>query len=327
MIVKQGEDLQSTLKILKIACDQELLESFQALHAKQGVDAAIKEKPELFVAFHLMRIKFILWQCSISTDQNFFYANVNQALDSLKSLFPKWQSKTVQNFWSKQLTDSNKTSLYSVQEAIFVSLYTEMMIQAVLTFDITTEMKRALFKKHKMLKLSDYDLWLNNFSFDQLLKKTNTFLKTIKSIYWRQPVQLSKEIETKEQKDLGDVKKGLILKQLWLDKILFGRKSWEVRSCHCSKQKNRKIALIFKNYVHGTCLIKESFVVTKKELKKHPQKHQIPDLGVITYKTIYVWVLTNVQAFNVPVEIERKPGQITWINVKKKKVKKTTIDD
>ena len=44
--------------------------------------------------------------------------------------------------------------------------------------------------------------------------KTNTFSKTNESMFFCQPKDFSKELETKDQEDLSDIKKGLILKQL-----------------------------------------------------------------------------------------------------------------
>ena len=316
---ESNKDLGKLLNLLQIACNEELFQSFQELAAHQGTVKSINKKPKLFVMFHVMKIKFFMHQYSESTEENFFFKNLNPALKSLKYLFPKYQPKNIQNHWLNQLEDDDKEMLNILQTTTFVSLFNEMTIQAILTSNATEEQKQDFFKKHRSLHSNYYELWYNNYSFKELTTKMRLFLKNIKSIYFFQTEQTVCDLQAKNEDQMCDVDVGLILQEIWMNKILHGTKRWEIRGRHCRNRK--KIALIYKNHAYGTCEITDSFVTTKQMLEKNYKQHQVSDLNFIKYKTPHVWVLSNVQALAMPVKIQRKQGQVTWATLENKQDK------
>lgn len=110
---------------------------------------------------------------------------------------------------------------------------------------------------------------------------------------------------------------GLIIKKHWLDLILSGKKTWEIRGSDTKKR--GRIALIESGSGHvvGTCKLVDSYPVTLDDMEANQDKHCIePTLITIThhlkYKYPNAWVLENAKRID-PVKYNHPQGAVIWV--------------
>jgi hypothetical protein len=113
--------------------------------------------------------------------------------------------------------------------------------------------------------------------------------------------------------------RGLIIRSPWIEKILAGQKTWEIRG---SRTKIReRIGLIRggSGLVVGTCDLTEVVgPLSLKELKANARKIglQPSDLNERPYKTTYAWVMRNPKKFKKPKPYRHPSGAVIWVNLK-----------
>jgi len=115
--------------------------------------------------------------------------------------------------------------------------------------------------------------------------------------------------------------RGLIIRSPWIDHILAGRKTWEIRS-KATKVRGT-IALIRggSGLVVGKAELVDSLgPFTFEQLRNRQDKHAVPgaDLLLFTrrYKDrAYAWVLDMVVAFERPVPYEHPSGAVIWVTL------------
>ena len=110
--------------------------------------------------------------------------------------------------------------------------------------------------------------------------------------------------------------RALVVKKKWLDLILAGAKTWEIRGSSTSKR----------GWVHfaesqaggklrGRARLVNCFLVPKESFQRHYKKHCVPSLTMVPYVRIYAWVLEDAEEFKKPFEYEPKPGAVIWVDV------------
>jgi len=112
----------------------------------------------------------------------------------------------------------------------------------------------------------------------------------------------------------------ITIKPKWLDLILMGKKTWEIRGCNCHKRglvrlaesKEEKVSSAGK--ITGEAIVEDSMEVTLEILEQNLDKHCIPVDGLrnFPYKRFYAWVLRDARRFEIPQNYEIKGGSITW---------------
>jgi hypothetical protein len=113
---------------------------------------------------------------------------------------------------------------------------------------------------------------------------------------------------------------GLIIRSPWIEKILAGEKTWEIRSSNTNVR--GPIALIRggSGLVVGTCDLVDCIgPLTLQELQENEDKTGIPTEQVrfITYARPHAWVLWNARALNPPRPYNHPPGAVIWVNLPK----------
>ena len=106
---------------------------------------------------------------------------------------------------------------------------------------------------------------------------------------------------------------GLIIKKFWLNKILAGDKTWEIRGSRTHKR--GEIYLIQSG--SGTIVGKGSLVDCKgplsvEELKETYPLHQIEDLSIVKYQKVYAWVLKDAERIE-EVPYVHPQGAVIWV--------------
>jgi len=111
---------------------------------------------------------------------------------------------------------------------------------------------------------------------------------------------------------------GLLIRKEWLDLILSGHKTWEIRG-NATKTRGR-IALIESGSgtVIGTCELADVVgPLGEKELKSNASKLGVrPDVIRGTpYRTTYAWVLRSVHRLPRPVPYTHPAGAVIWVKL------------
>ena len=127
----------------------------------------------------------------------------------------------------------------------------------------------------------------------------------------------------KEKKDAGkrsglkrSAKSALVVQKKWLDLILSGQKTWEIRGCSTS----------MRGWVHfaeskaggklrGRAILVNCFPLRKKSFGLYYKMHCVPSLTMVPYKTVYAWVFEDAEEFEKPFEYEHKYGAVIWVDV------------
>ena len=108
----------------------------------------------------------------------------------------------------------------------------------------------------------------------------------------------------------------LLVQKYWLDKILSGEKTWEIRSSNTRVR--GKILLGYKNHIYGETNLVNSFKISKEglglaeNLSKHCIEGPVDHPIVKHYKAAHVWELSGTVRYSTPIEFTRKRGQVVW---------------
>lgn len=110
------------------------------------------------------------------------------------------------------------------------------------------------------------------------------------------------------------MKKGLIIKKNWLDKIFNEGKTWEMRA---TKTKVRGNILLIESgsgmIVGEACLVGCSHIPIKPN-NKYFDKHKVEDTELLK-KWKYAWVLSEAIRYKVPIPYKHQQGAVIWVNI------------
>ncbi len=110
--------------------------------------------------------------------------------------------------------------------------------------------------------------------------------------------------------------KALIIKEKWLNLILSGKKTWEIRSS--STRIRGKILLIKSGskQIFGECELVDTIKLDLDQYKISVNKHCINvKQDILPYKNTYAWVLQNPQEYNNPIPYKHPMGAVIWVNI------------
>ena len=111
-------------------------------------------------------------------------------------------------------------------------------------------------------------------------------------------------------------KTALVVKKVWLDKILAGRKKWEIRG-HATDKRGW---IHFAESKAGGKLVGRARLVGCQQVPKssfmnHYRKHQVHSLSQVPYKTIHAWILDDAERFAKPFVYKHRQGAVIWVSV------------
>lgn len=111
--------------------------------------------------------------------------------------------------------------------------------------------------------------------------------------------------------------RGLVIKKEWLDKILAGEKTWEIRGSDCKKRGPVALIESGSGKIKGFAVIRDSFPVNREDLASNPDKHRISGerLDVADgYRRLHAWELSWAKRVN-PIEYRHKRGAVIWVDL------------
>ena len=112
--------------------------------------------------------------------------------------------------------------------------------------------------------------------------------------------------------------RALIIKKRWLDMILDGKKTWEIRG---SDTKIRgRIGLIESGsgLIVGECELIDSKRFTKEMKTSGFENHRLDlyDLSMIDYKNPWAWIMEKHLRYKNPVPYNHPQGAVIWVKIR-----------
>ena len=124
---------------------------------------------------------------------------------------------------------------------------------------------------------------------------------------------------------------GLIIKSKWLDLILKGEKTIEIRGSNTKKQGEAICLLVSKSHkILGTCKIAYTYPISCSDWSEEREKHKVElsysELKKI-YKNPYAWVLEDVALIKSEKEIYYKhpKGAVIWVKDVEKYIERNPL--
>lgn len=112
------------------------------------------------------------------------------------------------------------------------------------------------------------------------------------------------------------MERALIVRQPWIDLILSGKKTWEMRS------KPTKVRGLIGLIEQGTGLIvgecniveSDSIKLSTIEYGLHYDYHRVGDSGLLD-KWCYAWVLESAKRYDNPITYSHPKGAVVWVRI------------
>eukprot|EP00419_Tripos_fusus_P024615 CAMPEP_0172721288 /NCGR_PEP_ID=MMETSP1074-20121228/78755_1 /TAXON_ID=2916 /ORGANISM="Ceratium fusus, Strain PA161109" /LENGTH=129 /DNA_ID=CAMNT_0013546999 /DNA_START=88 /DNA_END=477 /DNA_ORIENTATION=+ len=119
--------------------------------------------------------------------------------------------------------------------------------------------------------------------------------------------------ENLAKKKVGD--RVLIIRSPWVDLILKGKKTWELRSSPTKIRGTIQLAEAGKIQIVGRCELIDCRYVSKRELQRTKEKHQVPNVLLrVPYPRVYAWVFRKAVRYKRPKRYNHPNGAIIWVN-------------
>lgn len=123
--------------------------------------------------------------------------------------------------------------------------------------------------------------------------------------------------------------RGLLIRKPWIDLILAGRKTWEIRGS--ATRVRGPIALIESGSgtVVGVCELTDCMgPLTLEEFHRATRRHRAPP-GMfekqLPYRRTYAWVLSRAQRLAKPVPYRHPLGAVMWVHLEPTVVRRLVI--
>ena len=118
-------------------------------------------------------------------------------------------------------------------------------------------------------------------------------------------------------------KRALVVKRQWLDLILSGQKTWEIRGMATT----RRSWVHFAQSQAGGQLVGRARLVdcialggagkslSEAAFRKDFCRHRVPSLSMVPYQRPHAWVFKEAERFEKPFAYEHRQGAVIWIDV------------
>jgi len=110
---------------------------------------------------------------------------------------------------------------------------------------------------------------------------------------------------------------GLIMKSSWIDRILAGQKTWELKGLPTKLRGRVALIRARTGRIVGTCEIVDCVgPLTLEQVQANVEKHGTPleAVGQLAFAKTYAWVLANAKSLAEPIELTDCRGG-TWVRL------------
>lgn len=109
--------------------------------------------------------------------------------------------------------------------------------------------------------------------------------------------------------------KALIIKKPWIDYILDGKKTWEIRGCNTKTRGQIELIQSGSGLVVGSCEIIDCKELTLDDYKNNTDKHNIQNVDDLPYKKTFAWIISKAKRYEIPRKYKHPQGAIIWVNL------------
>ena len=110
----------------------------------------------------------------------------------------------------------------------------------------------------------------------------------------------------------------LTVKKKWLDLILAGTKTWEIRGTSTKKRGFIHFAESGSGQLRGRAKLVDCRQLDRCTLMKHQCFHQLPNAEMVKYKNIWAWILKDAEPYEMPFYYSHKQGAEIFVTVRKR---------
>ena len=110
--------------------------------------------------------------------------------------------------------------------------------------------------------------------------------------------------------------KGLLIKEPWIDLILRGEKTWEIRGSNTKIRGEIHLIKSTTGKIFGSVQLVDVIELDEDTYFNSVHKHQIKDHNrTMPYKKTYAWVFENPVLFEEPIPYQHPQGAVIWVNL------------
>lgn len=108
----------------------------------------------------------------------------------------------------------------------------------------------------------------------------------------------------------------LIIRKPWIDLILDGKKTWEIRSSNTHIRGEIELIQSSSGLVIGKCELVDSIQLDLKTYQSSSDKHCImEELDKLPYKKTYAWAIRNPIRYEKPRPYKHPSGAVIWVKL------------
>ena len=108
---------------------------------------------------------------------------------------------------------------------------------------------------------------------------------------------------------------GLIIKKKWLDLILSGEKSIELRSRNTTRRGPVALIESGSGLIRGEVTLHNTYMLPREMLSAYQPCHRVDDFSEIKYPVIWAWSVTSPVRYAEPVPYTHPRGAVVWVSL------------
>ena len=106
------------------------------------------------------------------------------------------------------------------------------------------------------------------------------------------------------------------VKKEWLDLILSGQKTWEIRGTATNRRGLIHFAESGSGLLRGRAQLIGCRQLDRRTLMRHKRFHQLPNAKVVPYQKIWAWILQDAEPYYMPFEYSHTHGAVIFVKVR-----------
>ena len=109
--------------------------------------------------------------------------------------------------------------------------------------------------------------------------------------------------------------KGLVIKQPWIDYILNGEKSWEIRGSNTHIRGEVYLIQSGSGKIMGKATLTDAIRLSDEDYFSSVDKHKVDHGYKLPYKNTHAWVFEKPVRFSEPIPYQHPQGAVIWVNL------------
>lgn len=109
----------------------------------------------------------------------------------------------------------------------------------------------------------------------------------------------------------------LTIKKEWLDLILEGEKTWEIRGTTTQRRGYIHFAESGSGQLRGRAKLVDCRRLERSTFMQFQSRHRVPDVNMVKYKNIWAWILEEAEPYDASFDYSHKQGAVIFVTVRK----------